>query len=324
MDTLLSMQVFCRVVEAGSFIAAANQLRLSPAMTSRHVSNIESHLSARLLNRNTRNLSLTEAGSIYYQQCREVLDQLNDVEEQISQSVTAPKGRLKISALVSFGIRHLLEPVQEYMKQYPEVTLDLDVSDREVNLADEAFDIALRVDQTLSPGLIARRLCPVRITLVCSPEYAQKYGVPKTPEELKQHRTIGYNYSKTGDAWNFLGTDGKLISVPLNPVMRVNHGEMGRRVALSGLGISCEPTFIVADDIRNGDLIPLLPDYPQPELSLYAVYLSRRFLSAKVRTFIDYMVDCFQGEPEWDKNLNLRGDAQDDFEQETLKLPANF
>ncbi len=302
MDTLLSMKVFCRVVQAGSFIAAANQLHLSAAMTSRHVSHLERHLNARLLHRNTRNLSLTEAGKLYYDYCQQVLDQLEEVEATIGQVTKMPKGQLKITAPVPLAVGHMVAPLQRYMDLYPEVVLDLNVSDREESLAEEAFDLALRIEHEPNPSLIARPLCPIRYALVCSPGYIERYGEPKTPADLNQHHTIAYNYALGGDHWNFKGPQGEM-SLTIEPVMRVNHGEMGRRAAIAGVGIAILPTFIVGDDLRAGRLVPLMLDYVKPDTTLYALYLSRQFLSAKVRTFIDFMVEWFQGPPEWDRDL---------------------
>ncbi len=302
MDTLLSMRVFRRVVEAGSFVAAAEQLGLSAAMASRHVAHLERHLGARLLNRSTRHLSLTESGTSYFESCRSMLDDLDEAEAAVSQAGSAPRGQLRISAPVSFGVRHLGPAIGDYIARYPDVMLDLNLNDRAVELAEEGYDLAIRVGQNPNPALIARRLCTVKLALVCSPDYATRYGLPATPEALLQHRTIGYAYSVEGEHWNLIGPDGPR-SYPIRPILRVNNGDLASAAAMAGVGITSEPTFLVGDDLRAGRLIEVLPDYPQTQLSLYAVYLSRRFLSAKVRTFIDFLAERFSDEPYWDEGL---------------------
>lgn len=302
MDTLLSMQVFRRVVEAGSFVAAADQLGLSAAMASRHVAHLERHLGARLLNRSTRHLSLTESGTQYFERCRSMLDELSEAEAAISQAVVAPRGQLRVSASVPFGVRHLGKVVGDYTARYPEVMLDMHLSDQTVELAEEGFDLALRIGQRPNPALVARKLCRIRLALVCSPDYAARHGLPRTPEALSQHRAIGYAYSAEGDHWVLRGPAGEK-SYPIHPILRVNNGDLACAAAIAGVGISSEPTFIVGDALRAGQLIQVLPDYPQPELTLYAVYLSRRFLSAKVRTFIDFLAEHFGPEPYWDRDL---------------------
>lgn len=302
MDTLISMRVFRRVVELGSFVAAAEQLGLSAAMASRHVAHLERHLGVRLLNRSTRHLSLTDGGAQYFERCRSLLDELHEAEAAVSQSALAPQGTLRISAPVPFGVRHLGPAIGDYLARYPQVLLDLSLNDRTVDLAEEGFDLAIRVGQNPNPALIARRLCCVRLALVCSPGYAARYGLPRTPAELSQHRTIAYAYSAEGEHWTLRGPDG-LHSYPIKPVLRVNNGDLAAAAAMADVGIGSEPTFLVGDDLRAGRLISVLPDYPQPELTLYAVYLSRRFLSAKVRTFIDFLAERFGPEPYWDRDL---------------------
>lgn len=302
MDTLLSMRVFRRVVEAGSFVQAAEQLQLSAAMTSRHVAHLERHLGARLLNRSTRHLSLTDSGADYFERCTCLLDGLEEAESQASQQAHSPRGQLRISAPVSFGARHLGPVVGAYTARYPEVQLNLHLNDQIVELAEGGFDLALRVGTHPNPALIARRLCSIKLALVCSPGYAQRYGLPQTPEQLSQHRAIGYAYSDIGDAWVLTGPDGPR-SYPIRPVLHVNNGDLAAAAAAADVGISSEPTFLVGDDLRSGRLIALLPDYPQPELSLYVVYLNRHYLSAKVRTLIDFLVAYFDQPPKWDAGL---------------------
>lgn len=302
MDTLLSMRVFRRVVEAGSFIAAAEQLGLSAAMASRHVAHLERHLGARLLNRSTRHLSLTDSGTSYFESCRSMLDELEDAESAVSQAAQAPRGHLRISAPVSFGVRHLGPAIADYMESYPEIVISMHLDDRVVELAEEGYDLAVRVGHNPHPALIARKLCSVKMAMVCSPGYAERHGIPRTLDDLERHRAIGYAYSSYGDSWSFTGPEGPR-TVHFRPILRVNNGDFATAAAVSGVGLTSEPTFISGDELRAGRLIQVLADHPQPELSLYAVYLSRRFLSAKVRTFIDFLAERFGPMPYWDKDL---------------------
>ncbi|MEO6273249.1 MAG: LysR family transcriptional regulator [Rhodoferax sp.] len=301
MDTLLSMRVFRRVAEAGSFVAAADQLQLSSAMASRHVAHLERYLGARLLHRSTRHLSLTDGGNDYLERCKNLLDELDEAESQVGQLALTPRGQLRVSAPVSFGTRHLGAVVGTYAARYPDVRLNLQLSDQMVELAESGFDMALRIGVQPTPNLIARRLCAVRVMLVCSPGYARRYGLPRTPEDLQKHRAIGYAYSEVGDAWTLCGPDGPR-NYPIRPVLYSNNGDLALAAAAADVGISSEPTFLVGEGLRNGSLISVLPDYPQEELSLYVVYLNRRYLSAKLRTFIDLLAEHFST-PYWDAGV---------------------
>lgn len=209
-----------------------------------------------------------------------MLDGLEEAESQASQQAHSPRGQLRISAPVSFGARHLGPVVGAYTARYPEVQLNLHLNDQTVELAEGGFDLALRVGTHPNPALIARRLCSIKLALVCSPGYAQRYGLPQTPEQLSHHRAIGYAYSEIGDAWVLTGPDGPR-SYPIRRVLHVNNGDLAAAAAAADVGISSEPTFLVGDDLRSGRLIALLPDYPQPELSLYVVYLNRHYLLRK-------------------------------------------
>lgn len=298
MDTLLSIKVFCHVVGTRSFIAAANQLGLSAAMTSRHIAHLEKHVGSRLLNRNTRQLSLTENGKQYYSHCKQMIDQLEMVEADIGNHTTAPRGRLRITAPIPLGTKYLTQPIKQFLEKYPDIELDIHLSDKEESLAEEAFDLALRIGHNTNSSLFARKLCTINLALLCSPDYAAQYGLPQSLQDLSKHKAISYSYLTDDEHWNFFTEDG-LRCQKIHPTIRVNNGDMAISAAISGLGIASQPTFMAAEALCNNKLIKVLPQYRQIEPSLYIVYLSRHFLSASVRAFIDFMAEWFKEDYKW-------------------------
>ncbi|MGC2520844.1 MAG: LysR family transcriptional regulator [Burkholderiales bacterium] len=292
MDTLLSMKVFRQVVESGSFVAAAERLKVSTAMTSKHVMHLERRVGARLLNRTSRHLSLTEAGTVYYERCREMLDNLEETEAAVGRSAVAARGVLKITAPGWFANRHFTDALAEYRSRHPNVLLDLNLSDRVVDLVEEGFDLALRV--TLEPGasLIARRICPIRFILVGSADYLRRKGRPKTPAGLAQHAGIAYSYSPSGDRVSLDGPNGRETAA-LSPSMRSNNTTLIYQAVSSGMGLAGLPEWLIEDDLAARRLVALLPDYALPNAALFAIYTSRRYLSPKVRTFVDFLAERF-------------------------------
>lgn len=292
MDTLLSMKVLCQVVESGSFAAAAKRLNLSTAMTSKHVMHLERNLGARLLNRTSRHLSLTEVGTIYYEQCREMLDNLEVVEAVVRRSTVAARGILKITAPVWFANPLFTQALADYRSHYPDVLLDLNLNDRTVDLVEEGFDLALRVTGEPDSSLIARHLCPIQFMLVGSPDYLQKNGYPKTPDELSKHLTMLYSYSRFGDEIVLDGPYGR-ERVKLTASMRSNNTSMAYQAVMAGMGLAVLPEWLIQDDFTNQRLEVLMADYSLPSSSLYAIYTSRRYLAPKVSTFVDFLATCF-------------------------------
>ncbi len=293
MDTLLSMKVLRQVVELGSFVAAAERLNLSTAMTSKHVMHLERNLGARLLNRTSRHLSLTEAGTVYYEQCREMLDNLEVVEAAVGRSAVAARGVLKITAPVWFANPLFTNALAEYRSRYPDVLLDLNLNDRMVDLVEEGFDLALRVTHQPGSSPIARRICSIQFMLVASPDYLRRNGYPKTPSELSKHVAITYSYSRLGDGIFFDGPNGR-ETVKLAASIRSNNTSMAYQAALASIGLAFLPEWLIEDDFTTRRLEVLMPDYTLPTASLYAVYTSRRYLSPKVRTFVDFLADRFR------------------------------
>ncbi len=299
MDTLVSMKVFCQVATLGSFVAAAERSGLSTAMVSKHVKHLETRLGVRLLNRTTRSLSLTGPGTVYFERCQHAINDLEDAETLLSQSAVKPRGTLKISAPAVFSVNYLAPVLADYYARYPEMRIDLDLSDRVIDLVEEGFDAAIRISASPHPSLVARRLAQINLLFVAAPEYLARHGAPRSADELVNHQCITYTYSNNGNAWVFDGPDGK-FSVNITPRLRVNNGEMAVRAALQGLGITVQPTILIQEHIHAGTLVPILLDYPRPPISIYAVYPSRTFISAKLRTFIDVLVEHFGDTPPWE------------------------
>jgi DNA-binding transcriptional LysR family regulator len=299
MDRLSTMETFVRVVEAGSFVAAADRLELSAAMVSRHVQALEQRLGTRLLNRTTRRISLTEAGAAYFERSRQLLRELDEVDQSVAREVQQPRGVLRVNAPVVFGTRHLSRLLAEYAARYPEVGIDLTLTDRFIDLVEEGADLAVRIGALTDSALVARRLCPARLVLCAAPSYLARAGVPRAIEDLTQHSCLGYTYTLGGAEWEFPGADGPTV-IPLRGSLRANHGEALLQAALDGMGIILTPTFICGEALHDGRLRQVLPDAGLAELSVYAVYPSRKFLSAKVRTFVDFLAEKFGPEPYWD------------------------
>ncbi|MEH2069808.1 MAG: LysR family transcriptional regulator [Nostoc sp.] len=303
MDTLTSMKVLLQVVESGSFVAAAQRLNLSTAMTSKHVMHLERNLGARLLNRTSRHLSLTEVGRVYYEQCREMLNKLEMVEATVRQSAVVARGILKISAPVWFANPLFTKALAKYRSRYPDVLLDLNLNDRLVDLVEEGFDLALRVTpEEPSSSLLTRRICPIQLMLVGSTDYLQRNGYPKTPNELSKHLSISYYYSQFADEISFEGSNGReTVKLPVS--IRSNNTIMLYQATLAGMGLAVLPKWLIEDDLTSQRLEVLKLDYTVATSSLYAVYTNWRYLSPKISTFVDFLAEHFSGITELENNV---------------------
>jgi DNA-binding transcriptional LysR family regulator len=290
MDILTCMRVFATVVEAASFTGAGDRLDMSKAMVSKYVAVLEDHLGTRLLNRTTRRLSLTESGQVYYERCLQIIADVAEAEQAAGQLTAIPRGTLKIAMPVSFGTIKIGPLITEYVWQYPEVKLDIALADRKVDLIEEGFDLAIRIGSLPESGLIARKLAIDRTAICAAPAYLKQHGTPRKPEDLRRHACLNYTYATNGDEW-YLKNDSEELFVPTSGPIRVNNGDMLRLAALSGGGIIWQPRFIVEDDLRTGRLVEVLTNYSTVELGIYAIYPSRKHLSAKVRTFVDFLVN---------------------------------
>lgn len=299
MDKLQAMRVFATVVETASFARAAQQLHLSPTAASRHVAELERHLGAQLLQRSTRRLNLTESGANYYDRCRLILADVDEAEAQLATAESQPRGVLRLSLPHSFGLRYIAPLIPEFCRRYPELQLELSFSDRIVDLVEEGIDMAVRITGELKTSLVARKLAPAHMVCCASPSYMERYGSPRTPEELRGHNCLTYSYASAANAWTFL-RDGREFSVPVKGRLRANSGDMSRHAATAGLGIALLPTFLVCDELRSGRLQPLLVDYAQPELGVYAVYQPAARRSARIRVMVDYLWEALgKGQPPW-------------------------
>ncbi len=292
------MKVFAAVVETGSFAAAADRLDVSRAMVSKYVAHLEQHLGARLLQRTTRKLALTESGAAYYDRCAQLLIDLAEAEESAASLTAAPRGTLRLTVPVSFGIRHIRPVLSQYLKQYPEVKVDLIVTDRYVDLIEEGIDLAVRIGSLPESGLIARKLASDRLVLCGAPEYLKRHGVPRTPADLMRFDCLSYSYAASGEEWKMVGPDGP-HAVKVSGSLRATNADLLILACLDGLGLTRQPLFLVGEDIRSGRLVQVLPEYEFPELGIHAVYLSRKHVSAKVRTFVDLLATALAMKSEW-------------------------
>jgi DNA-binding transcriptional LysR family regulator len=292
MDTLTSMRVFRLAVEFKSFAAAARRLDMSPAMASKHVMHLERRLGSLLLNRTSRHLSLTESGATYFEHVRQLLDELDDVEAAVSQSTAAPHGTLRVSMPVWMANPDFVGVLNDYRKRYPDVVLDVDLSGRFVNLVEEGFDLALRVTNPLSlgPALIARPIAPVTFHLVGSPAYLRKAGAPMNAQDLANHVMLGYSMLPANNTLEVEGPRGA-EALKFAPVLQTNNESLLRLAALEGMGLAFLPRVLIARDLEAGALEAVLTDYRFFGTKLYGVYRHRKYLSPKVRTFLDFLCD---------------------------------
>jgi DNA-binding transcriptional LysR family regulator len=293
MDTLFSMKVFRQVVEMKSFVSASDKLDISTAMTSKHVKHLEEYLGVRLLNRTSRNLSLTDEGKIYYDSCAEILNELEEAESALKCSSVIPRGVLKVAAPVWFNISNFTDGISQYCEKYPEVIIDFILNDRMVDLVEEGIDIALRVTSEPHSTLIARRISQINFNIVGSPKYLAKHGRPSRPEDLLNHKFIVNNSTKQKNNLYFkCGEEQRHIEV--KSVLNTNNTTLISQAAASGIGLAFLPAVLIKDEALVNKLEIVLPELSFPPVYLYAVYSSRRFLSPRVRTFIDFMVDWFK------------------------------
>jgi DNA-binding transcriptional LysR family regulator len=298
-DQLQAMRAFVKVVELGSFARAADRLSVSTSAVSRQVSELEAHLDARLLNRTTRRLSLTEAGQSFHEQTVQLLADLDEAESSVRAATVVPRGTLRVTCGVTFGTRYLAPAIAEFAARHPDLVFDVELSDRFVDLVDEGFDLALRIGTAGQQGLVSRRLGWTELVCCAAPAYLAERPPPVTPADLEQHACLTYTQVPVPNAWTFESANGERHTVRITPRHRANNGRMLVALALAGLGVTFEPDFIVATEIRAGRLQRLLPDYTPVRSPIAAVYPSRRHLSAKVRAFVDFLADRYARTPEW-------------------------
>jgi DNA-binding transcriptional LysR family regulator len=296
MDRWAAMEAFVRVVEAGSFVAAAERSGSSTSSLSRQVAELEQHLGVRLMNRTTRRLSLTESGQSYYERCVTLLADVQEAEAIAGQAAAQPRGTIRLTCSHNMAEMRVAPAIAAFVGRYPEMKFDLVVADRVVDLVDEGFDLAIRVGPVGSDRLVARRLGSMRLVPCAAPPYLARRGTPATPQELAQHDALTYAYSATPRVWRFTDTAGTLHEVRVAGSLHANSGDALRSAAEAGLGVICEPDFLVNNSLRAGRLVPLLSEFQGMGGEIWAVYPSRRHLSLKVRLFVDHIAATFGSE----------------------------
>jgi DNA-binding transcriptional LysR family regulator len=297
MDRMTSMATFVKVVESGGFSAAARTLSMSPSMVTAHVQSLEERLGVRLLNRSTRRVSLTEVGHAYYERCLQILAEADDAD-QIAQALqSTPRGTLRLNT--SIAIPPLLAPViAEFVALYPEVSVNLTMTDRMIDLVEEGFDLAVRNMAVPDSSLVLRRVATYRFVVCGAPGYLAARGIPRQPADLSRHNCLVYSHSAWGNEWRFAGPDGEQ-SVAVEGNLQANSDNSLRLAAVHGQGLALAPSFLLIDEIKSGRLVPILTEFLQTEHAINAIYPHRHHLSAKVRSFIDLLVKHFHEDPGW-------------------------
>jgi DNA-binding transcriptional LysR family regulator len=304
MDKLAAMEMFVRVVAEKSFSNAARQLGVSKSVVSKAVAELEDRLGAQLLNRTTRQMSLTEVGQAYHTRCLAILEQVDDVEQLVTDQARTPKGLLRIAGPVTFSIVHLGQPMSDFLADNPELGVELSLNDRLVDIVEEGFDLAIRISRRLrDSNLIAVKLATARSVASVAPAYLERFGVPKHPRDLLQHSCLRYSNLGPAQEWTFSDPETKEpIAVAVSGRIITNNGEVLRSAAVGGEGIIYGPSFIVADDICAGRLVPVLRDFSGPDFGIYAVYPPNKHVSAKVRRLIDHLKGYWGDTPPWEKS----------------------
>ncbi len=303
MDRFADMRMFVAVVDAGSISGAAERLEVAKSAVSRRLTDLEARLGAELLHRATRRLGLTDSGRAFFERAQRILADLEEAEQAVSQAHGAIRGRLKVALPLSFGLLHLAGLINEFLGLHPEVEFDLDFNDRQIDLMQEGFDLAIRIARLPDSSLIARKLAPIRHALCASPDYLARHGTPARADDLASHAGLVYSNLANPGLWSYVRPDGQPGSVQVPVKLRANNGDFLCRAAIAGQGVILHPTFYLSDAIRTGELVPLLTDHAWPELNAYALYPPTRHLSRRVRAFVDFLAEKLAGEPYWDRRM---------------------
>ncbi|RIX42549.1 MAG: LysR family transcriptional regulator [Rhodocyclales bacterium GT-UBC] len=288
MDRLDAMHMFVRVAELGSFSAAAQQLDLARSVVTRQIAALEAHLGVKLMARSTRRLALTSAGTAYLEKCRVILNLVEAAETDVAEERMTPRGNIRIGLPLSYGLKRLAPLLLEFSQRYPEVSLDMDYTDRRVKLIEEGIDLSIRITRRLDPGDIARRIGTGYMHVVASPAYLARHGEPQHPSELVHHECLGYTNAGGSTAWQFM-VDGQLSAFHVHSRLNANNGDVLTEAAAQGLGISCAPDFIAEAFFQAGRVVEILKDYPCPELGIYAMLPSNRHVPHRVRVLMDFL-----------------------------------
>lgn len=306
MDKFANLEALVAVVESGGFSRAADRLGIAKSVISRRVSALEQELGVQLLRRTTRSQSLTGPGRVFHERAVRILADLEEAEQSIVDDSAALRGILKLAAPLSFGLRHLNPALNDFMREHPAIELDLDLNDREVNLVEEGFDMAIRIGVLRDSTLLARRLGTARFVTCASPDYLARQGVPQHPHELERHAGLHYSNATLRQVWQFDDdTRDALLAIP-QIRMRANNGEILAAAAVAGFGIINSPTFIVSEPLVKGELNTILDDYRPPPVGIYAVYPPGRMMPRRVQLFTDFLIERFGDLPNWDRALGIR------------------
>jgi DNA-binding transcriptional LysR family regulator len=292
MDKLNNMQVFCRIVELGTFAAVAREMDLSAMMISKYIAQLEESLGVALLNRTTRKISLTEAGEVYYHRSKQLLDDFSELDESTSQLGRNVKGTLRVSASIDFGGLYMVPAIEAYQQLYPEVKIMMTLHNSQVNLTEGSIDLSILVTDSLDLGIVARKIAETRLCTYASPAYIEHYGEPLTIEKLKDHHCLYNTDTPHKDYWIFkVGEEDVKIKTTWR--FASNNGRALCQAAALGMGITQAPELSVATYLAKGELVEILRDYRIPSLNIYATYLQRRFMPAKLTTFVDFLIRYF-------------------------------
>lgn len=291
-NSLDGVVVFVGVINAGSFTAAARALGHSTSYVSKAITRLEKRLGSRLLNRTTRTISLTDAGRAYFERCSQIVIDAENAERSINQLQERPGGLLRINAPLSFGSKYLLDIFPKFMHLYPEVNLEVEFNDRLIDVVAEGYDVVIRVSDIKDSNLVARKFSSSRLVVVASPDYLKRKGYPTRVEELAQHDCIAYSLLPTPTQWNFY-KDGVRSTVTVSPRAICNYAQIEVSMVVQGIGITRIPLFTCEQEVASGQLQIILEDYDQHKLDVFAVYPHRQYLTAKVRAFVDFLVDAF-------------------------------
>jgi DNA-binding transcriptional LysR family regulator len=303
-DRFENMNAFIRVVEVGSISGAADKLGVAKSAISRRLKELEEHLGVELFHRTTRRMNLTDTGRAFYHQAVRILEDVLESELTASQAHGTLKGSLKIALPSSFGIMHVGPAINDFATDHPEIEFDLDFNDREINLMQEGFDLAIRIAKLPDSSLIARHLAPIQTVMCASPIYLEQMGTPQSPDELRGHQCLVYSLLRDFEYWYLTDSNGKEISIKIHPYLKASTGEFLKDAAVEGRGIILVPSFIAYKEIESGALVSVLKNYKPLQLDVYAIYPQTRHLSQRVRAFVDFLVKRFEGTPYWDLCFN--------------------
>ena len=303
MNKFADIEAFTAVVEAGTFSAAGERLGVAKSVVSRRISQLERRLGSRLLHRTTRRLALTDTGRNFYQRAVQILADLDDAEQSVTEETLELRGSLKLAAPLSFGLTHMSGAIAEFLKEHPAIELNLDLNDRNINLVEEGFDMAVRIGNLEDSTLVSRRLGTAQNITCASQCYLDRHGEPTHPDELHQHVGLQYSNIPFKQQWRYVNQDGKTIYAQPQIRIRSNNGESLASAAIAGLGITTGPTFIMGKYIKEGSLVSILNEYQRPSVGIHAVYPPGRLVPRRIQVFSDFLAGLYGDRPYWDDYL---------------------